>query len=159
MQITLKPKFRRNLVKRWVWLHFRDSQSLKLLKNRFLKKIFPMKSQSIKINTHFKRTDFIKPFFMQKFGESIYLFRSTFCVFSQCFPWKNRSMTSLNMSFGEMASNIVIEERTLWISIGPNISIAVLSSCFNNAVVISLSLLPRMGWLRYSIASFKSRIP
>ena len=159
MQITLKPKFRRNLVKRWVWLHFRDSQSLKLLKNRFLKKIFPTKSQSIKINIHFKRTDFIKPFFMQKFGESIYLFRSTFCVFSQCFPWKNRSMTSLNMSFGEMASNIVIEERTLWISIGPNISIAVLSSCFNNAVVISLSLLPRMGWLRYSIASFKSRIP
>ena len=71
MQITLKPKFRRNLVERWVWLHFRDSQSLKLLNNRFLKKIFPTKSQSIKINIHFKRTDFIKPFFMQKFGESI----------------------------------------------------------------------------------------
>ncbi|MEE0947993.1 MAG: hypothetical protein U0L37_04095 [Bacteroidales bacterium] len=36
-----------------------------------MKKIFPTKSQSIKTNTHFKRTDFIKPFFMQKFGESI----------------------------------------------------------------------------------------
>ena len=55
MQITLKPKFRRNLVKRWVLLHFRDSQSLKLPKNRFLKKIFPMKSQWIKMIVYFAK--------------------------------------------------------------------------------------------------------